>query len=140
MSTRIEEDFFEWCKLGDNDKISNNLLSKFKVNINCMIHGLTPLHVASCWGKLDTIKLLIRNGADVTIKTQMTNKKCYEIAIEYGELKVANFLLLIYCNSFIRSYSNFCTITSTKTTRVQFFKEQEFWKIQSNIVDFGIRV
>ena len=45
----------------------------------CYQDGYTPLHIASEYGYLEVVKILLAYGADVNDKTDVSNKKtcCY---------------------------------------------------------------
>jgi ankyrin repeat protein len=61
------------------------------VNINAKdSHGWNALHCAAFWGKLESVKLLVSLGADLTPKTN--GKTAIELADSRSENEVVSFL------------------------------------------------
>ena len=49
------------------------------------------MHLASAWGKIETLKLLVRQGADLALAT--ANKElAHDIALRYNNNECADFL------------------------------------------------
>lgn len=76
------------------------------------ITGFTTLHTAARNGKLETVKLLVVNGADVTIQVcqrettneEHLNKTPYELARDNGHVTVAEYLEDVMRNANINDY------------------------------------
>lgn len=86
---RSLQKIFAWK--GDNDFVSMALAAGANPNV-AMSNGSTPLFFAVKYGSLETVELLVRYGADVTIKD---NKKrsCLWNAIERPDPEIIVYLL-----------------------------------------------
>lgn len=81
----------EWASLLGRTEIVTELLKRgAEINsVNCKGYG--ALHLASAWGKIETLKLLVRQGADLYLAT--ANKEvARDIALRYNNDECADFL------------------------------------------------
>lgn len=57
------------------------------------INDWTPAHMAAAWDDIEALQILIRYGADLTIRTRIDNYATpYEEAVELGKTKAAEYL------------------------------------------------
>ena len=56
------------------------------------ISGHTALHYAAAWGKINTVKALIENGANVHTKTTNTDERARDVASRYEQLECVDYL------------------------------------------------
>ncbi|KAK2186697.1 hypothetical protein NP493_193g00014 [Ridgeia piscesae] len=54
--------------------------------------GHTALHYAAAWGKINTVKALIENGANVHTKTTNTDERARDVASRYEQLECVDYL------------------------------------------------
>ncbi len=80
------------------DAIKNNNYSKVEkllvhgADVNSTIDSYTPLILASEWGHIDVVKLLLENGADVNLKT-LGNESAVVAAYEKDHIEIMKFLV-----------------------------------------------
>lgn len=56
-----------------------------------MLKGLTALHRAAQWGKIETVQCLVENGADMQAKTTY-GERARESALRYGNIECVDYL------------------------------------------------
>ncbi|KAK7490959.1 hypothetical protein BaRGS_00017831 [Batillaria attramentaria] len=85
--------FHTACRTGDVRCVKR--LSEHNVHIvRGMLHGMTPLHVASAHGQNDVTEILLQRGADVNALTSLEWTPLH-LASENGHVRVANILLAL---------------------------------------------
>ncbi|MCG8617486.1 MAG: ankyrin repeat domain-containing protein [Desulfobacterales bacterium] len=67
--------------------------------------GDTPLHVASVWGDVKIVDLLIKNGARLDAKGEEGNTPLHE-AVSQGHHEIVQFLLKAGCSTTIKNDGN----------------------------------
>lgn len=76
----------------NKDLIGIENLLKLNIDINQKnIAGYTPLHYASMTGNVETVKLLLNYGPDVSIESEFAEKPL-DIALKYGYIDIVNLL------------------------------------------------
>jgi len=60
---------------------------------NPIIAGSTPLHLASFYGRTNTVKTLIELGSDIYSQTTTTQSNCLHLAIKHGHKDLVRFLM-----------------------------------------------
>ena len=53
--------------------------------------GYAALHHAAAWGKVDCLKMLVDNGADLQLKTKH-GERAREIALRYNQTECVDYL------------------------------------------------
>ena len=61
----------------------------FIISLPCV--GYTSLHLGAIWGKLDSLKLLVKRGADLQIKTT-NGERARELALRYNQITCVEYL------------------------------------------------
>jgi len=57
----------------------------------CPFSGYTALHQAAAWGKIDCLKELVNNGADLQLHTS-NKERAREIALRYNKTECVDYL------------------------------------------------
>ena len=61
--------------------------------LHCCFPGYTSLHLASCWGHLETVRTLLELGADTEAKT-FRGERPVDLARKYSKTDCADCLML----------------------------------------------
>jgi hypothetical protein len=87
---RIVED----CGSGSTQKVTHitQMLIATGADINSDIDEGTPLYLAAKWGNTPMVRLLLMNGADVTVRSRSDKLSPLEIARKRGHTEVENIL------------------------------------------------
>lgn len=98
---------FNYCQNGNIEQVQ--LLLNQGIAINQRIHdhtrtGRTPLYVASKYGHVNIVQLLIQHGADINIQTLDERSTPLHIAIKNGKRDVVRELLTHNPNLTLRNY------------------------------------
>jgi ankyrin repeat protein len=87
------KNIFEAIIFGDSNDV-NKFLNVVEIDTKDHLTGLTPLHFAASYGKLDIATLLIEKGANVNAKNKIGGTPLCSSAMGKGDfLKVANLLI-----------------------------------------------
>lgn len=92
--------------------------------------GLTPLHIAASWGRLEILKLLISCGGDPEIQ-DANYFTSFDYAVEYKHVEIVNFLR-DYILSNLSSHNlddtqNYVLVLGTFLTTVVFMNKAIFF-------------
>jgi len=75
-------------------EVMEQLLSAgISVDNNEVEAGISPLHIAAAYGKIDMAKLLIQKGADVSIRAKDGLQPIHAAVGSYGSLEMIDYLL-----------------------------------------------
>ncbi len=90
-SDKFTEDFILAAGEGQIDKVREAI--KYGVNINAIdSEGNTALCFASYWGKLDVVKILLENNADLEMRSEQTGLTALLEAAHFGQFEIVKFL------------------------------------------------
>lgn len=77
-----------WAARSGCDKTSQELLNKQAVLDHVNNAGNTPLHIASSYGNVSVVQLLLNSGASVCIQNNQ-GQSCLDVAVQSGAGDVA---------------------------------------------------
>ncbi|WP_054849042.1 ankyrin repeat domain-containing protein [Vulcanisaeta sp. JCM 14467] len=88
----LDQQLLDAVKNGDLSKVIDLIKAGANVNVKDPTYGMTPLHYAVLGNRLDIVKYLIENGADINARDN-TGKTPLHFAAKNGYLDIVKYLI-----------------------------------------------